>query len=644
MQQRIRKAFIFSSLALMSGSAFSQTLITYGNSSTGKDEFLRAYNKNKPSTENKEKAMRDYAELYTNFKLKVKAAQELRLDTLSQIKYDVENFREQVLPNYLIDDKGLQALTDEAIARAQKDVHVLYFSVPVAENATPADTIKAFNAANELYKTLKSGNADYAETATNISAKYFPVRYNDGGFITAFSLPYQYEQVIYQTQSGNVSAPLRTAKGWVIFKVTEQKPDAGKWKAAQILFAYPPNADYNTKLAIKSKADSVHNLLKNGLSFADAAKVYSDDRITYLTGGEMQEFTTGTYSPDFEQHVFSLNDDNEISAPFETVYGYHIVKRLGHTTVPDMNDANYQFEMKQKVLKDPRMNNEKEKFAKEIAAKTGFRKTVNDAEMLAVADTAIIHREKDINTLPVAKKTVAVFKDGSSVKGSEWLNFARENINAEMPNMADKALLEKFNAQSVINFYKKHLEDYNTDFKYQMQEFREGNMLFEIMERNVWSKAGADSTGLEKYYSAHKEKYKWAASADVVILNCANASKAEQALADLKAGKSWIAVAEASNNRIQADSGRYELSQIPGGADISVKAGTYAPVVKNSDGTASVIKAIKLYDSGLQRSFAEARGLVINDYQNVLEQEWVAQLRKKYPVKMNDALLNEIVK
>jgi peptidyl-prolyl cis-trans isomerase SurA len=177
-----------------------------------------------------------------------------------------------------------------------------------------------------------------------------------------------------------------------------------------------------------------------------------------------------------------------------------------------------------------------------------------------------------------------------------------------------------------------------------MQEFKEGNMLFEIMERNVWSKAGTDSGSLKKYYEAHKENYKWTASADVLIFNCATEKLATEALAASKASKTWAAIAETSNNQIQADSGRYEVAQIPGNNQgVKISTNTYSEITKNVDGSASFVKYVKLYDANMQRSFAEARGLVINDYQNVLEQQWVGELKKKYPVKVNEVVFKEML-
>ncbi len=644
----MKKFFIVALAAFCGNTAFTQTLISYGNSTTTKDEFLRAYNKNKPPTTDKAKAMKEYVELYTNFKLKVKAAQELRLDTMAQIKYDVQNFRDQITDNYLNDEAGLENLIKEAAYRAKKDIQVLYFSVPLKESATPTDTLKAYNAINELYNRLKSGSTEYAQIITDISEKISIAKYSDIGFITAFTVPYEFENIIYNTKVGTISKPYKNAKGWFVFKTIEERPNTGKWKTAQLLFAYPPNADYSMKLAVKEKADSVYGLLQNGLSFSEAAKNYSDDRMTYLTGGEMPEFSTGKYNAQFEKNVFSLKQDNAISKPFETSFGYHIVKRLNNTLLPFNNeDAAYLFDIKQKVQQDERINTIKEKFIKDVIVKTGFKKQagIKEEDFYKYADS-ITSQTTLVNNFPIDKKTIFSFKDGINIKGNDWIDYLKNNNSIEK-TVSNKELWKSFINQQISNYYKQHLENYSNDFKYQMQEFKEGNMLFEIMERNVWSKAGLDSTGLLKYYNANKNKYKWQESADVLIFNCADEKKAIETMEALKNGKTWTAIAESSNGQIQADSGRYEIAQLPSDPSNTVikpQVGNFSPIIKNTDGTTSFVKFVKLYDANMQRDFNEARGLVINDYQNILEQQWVDILRKKYTVRVNESVLNNIMK
>jgi peptidyl-prolyl cis-trans isomerase SurA len=170
-------------------------------------------------------------------------------------------------------------------------------------------------------------------------------------------------------------------------------------------------------------------------------------------------------------------------------------------------------------------------------------------------------------------------------------------------------------------------------------------MLFEIMERNVWTKASNDTAGLKHFYESNKAKYLWEPSAAVYLFNCNTGKIAEDAIVALQAGKDWKQLAEESDGKIQSDSGRYELAQIQLPAGSVVKEGLITtPTINNGDNTASFVKILKLFPGGQQRSFEEARGIVINEYQGFLEEKWIAELKKKYPVKVNEVVFKELVK
>ncbi|MEO7263780.1 MAG: peptidylprolyl isomerase [Ferruginibacter sp.] len=638
------KKFYISCLMISLGSvACSQTLISYGSNNISKDEFLRAYNKNKTTVTDKEKALREYVDLYSNFKLKVRAAQELRLDTLPQIKNDIENFRNQIMETYLSDDKGLQKLIDEGFYRSGKDLHVLHFSIPVPENE---DSSKALLAAKAVSLSLNSGVNDYAGMAKEMSDKYTQVKQTDMGYITAFTLPYQYETLLYNTKPGKATEPYRTKTSWHVFKVLNERPNPGRWKIAQVLFAFPPDATPELKESIGKKADEVYALLLKGDDFGSIAKQYSDDKITYLTGGELPEFTTGKYAADFEKEVFKLKTDGEFSKPFTTAFGYHIIKRIKlQPVITNSLDPTAMYEMKQKILQDARINIEREKFAQELLVKLGYKKTglVKDADIFRYADSIL--KNPDLNRVknfPISNKPIISFKN-ETLKGEDWLKYVSnykttpEQYNSEPASF----LWDKFVRNAAVNNYKKNLELYNADFNFQMQEFREGNMLFEIMERNVWNKAFTDSVGLLKMYNSNKSNYKWSTSAAVVMVNAASATLANDVLEQMKNGVALKTIIEKHANEVQADSGRFELSQIAGAENMN-QPGTYSEVKSNDDGTAYFVKFIQFYPANQPRSFEEARGLVINDYQNVLEQKWLAALKKKYPVKVNEVLLKQM--
>ncbi len=645
----MKKLYFLLAFAAAGCSVQGQALITYGKYTIDTDEFQRAYNKNNTPVANREQSLREYIDLYTNFKLKVQAAGELRLDTLSQIQTDILNFRKQVEDNYMSDEKGREELVQEAVNRSFKDLHILHFSVPVAANASPADTALAYQAIKAAYEALEKGNTNY-NSLVNKTAGGDLVRFGDVGFVTVFSLPYNYENIIYSLRAGQTSKPYRSKNAWHLFTLVEERRSSGKWKVAQILFSIQPDASTLQKSELKKRADSVYTLIVNGADFSAMAKKFSEDKLTYMMGGELPEFSTGRYDYNFEKEVFKLKEDGDITRPFLTPFGYHIVKRLGHTPAPiDKTDPTLQFDMKQKVLKDARIEASREKLSREIAIKVGMKKTnlVKDADLLRYADSVMKNPVIE-NTLrfPISNKTILRFNNGSA-KASDWLKFVVEykgNFN-DYKGESNKELWNKYLTYAGNEYYKDHLEQYNEDFKYQMKEFKEGNMLFEIMERNVWGRASSDTTGLYMHYLANKSKYVWPASADVLIFNSTNEKSALETLDKLKSGMNWHTVAEDPNLFAQADSGRYELSQVTGpGFGAEAVANRYSAVAKNTDGTATFIKYIHFYPAGQLRSFEEAKGLVINDYQNVLEERWVAELRKKYPVKINETAVKSLLR
>jgi peptidyl-prolyl cis-trans isomerase SurA len=161
----------------------------------------------------------------------------------------------------------------------------------------------------------------------------------------------------------------------------------------------------------------------------------------------------------------------------------------------------------------------------------------------------------------------------------------------------------------------------------------------------VWAKAAADSAGLLQFYNQHQQKYVWNASAAVIIFSCANETVARESSEELQKGKLWKEVMNDHSSQVQADSGRYELSQIPVVDRTHLAEGLITqPVVNKNDGTAVFTKIIKLYPANQQRSFEDARGLVINDYQHILEEEWIGQLKIQYPIKINKKVFQALLK
>ena len=641
--------FYFLLLSVLFSSASSaQTLFTYGSASVDKQEFLRAYNKNKTPINDKEKSLREYLDLYVKFKLKVKAARDLRLDTLPQLVSDLEAFRGQIAESYMNNDVEVDRLIDESFDRSQKDLHVVHFFVAVDNNMIPADTLKAYQASQAVADQFKRSNNNIVQTASALSASYVPVKGSDLGFITVFTLPYHYENLVYGLRPGETSKPYRASKGWHVFYLTGERTSTGRWRIAQILLAAAPGDQGNT--ALKKKADSVYNLLAKGADFSELAKTASDDKMTYMTGGEMPEFGTGRYDPAFESEVYKLSKDGEYSRPFASEFGYHIIKRIKQTPTPsDKKDLDFLSDLKQKVLQDSRINTAKEIFTRDITKQVGLKKLsgVKEEDLYRFADSVSTSPDAPISkSIPIYNKPLLTVGKKTLI-GSNWLSFVRDYKAASglYKGETNSALYDKFVNTSVLDYYRTNLETFNPDFRYQMDEFRDGNILFEIMERNVWSPAGNDSAGLTKLYNENKSKYLWGASASILVFNCTNKAIGDEALDAIKKGKDWKKLIEEKNSAVQADSGRYEISQIPMDNGIVPAEGLItSPIVNTMDGSTSFIKFIRLYMPGQQRSFDEARGLLINDYQLILEDRWISTLKKKYPVKVNEEVFSSLLK
>src|SRR5688500_9416723 len=244
--------------------ARAQVLFTYGNKTVSKQEFLKAFNKNNSQEPRTRQALKDYLELYIRYKLKVQAAKDLRLDTLSSQRTELTDFRNQLVESYLNDDASIAMMVDEAIERSATEIHLAHIFIPATRHLAPGKTAQAEKRMNDAYVLLNKGEpfekvaAIYSEDTTVTQNK------GDIGFISVFSLPYELEQLAYSTPAGKYSAPYKSAAGFHIFKNLGVRKSPGKIRIAQILLAFPPQSTQQERNAIKKRADSIRTELVKG--------------------------------------------------------------------------------------------------------------------------------------------------------------------------------------------------------------------------------------------------------------------------------------------------------------------------------------------------------------------------------------------
>ncbi|MBS1661990.1 MAG: peptidylprolyl isomerase, partial [Bacteroidetes bacterium] len=506
---------------------------------------------------------------------------------------------------------------------------------------------RTYERAMMAYNELKRGKK-FGEVA-QLYSQDPSVKVNQGslGYITVFTLPYVLENLAYSTPAGQISKPFRSKGGYHIFKNEGERVARGRIKVAQILLAYPPEATEAGKAATRHKADSIYALLQKGGDFAMLARTNSGDNLSYQLGGEMPEFGVGQYDSTFETAAFGLGQDGAVSKPFASEFGYHIIKLIAKKPFPKQLNDESNTALKQQVLNDPRIEVSRKALFARIYQQTHLqRASLPEPEIWTFTDSAM--RNVGLSSFGSLNYSTTIFSfEQKSYTIKDWLDFARTARGQRTGGArADKDLFDRYVERMAMDYYRNHLEDYNRDFAFQLMEFKEGNLLFEVMQRKIWDRASTDSAGLRNYYEGHKSKYWWETSADAILFTASNQQQAEKLKADLQSHGvyNWRQWMDSAGVTTQADSGRYEMAQIPGAVgQATLTPGFFTSFVNNkADNTVSFAYILNFYRDRAPRNYRDARGFVINDYQAWLEDQWIDTLKKKYPVKIEEQVVRTL--
>jgi peptidyl-prolyl cis-trans isomerase SurA len=641
----MKNAVLIFLLTLSSNTFFGQALVHYGNKTITREEFLTAFRKNNAHLRPTDRAYREYLNLYIRYRLKVQAAYDMKLDTLPGQVTELQNFRSQIIDQYIHDESSLNQMAKEAYLRSRHDIRVSYIFVAVPKNAPPADTTKAWLKIQEAFRMLKR-NRDFGETALQFSEDPF-VKNNRGdiGFITVFDLPYAMETVAYNTPLGKFSAVFRTGGGYIILKKTAVREAEGRIRIAQILLAFPFQASEAAKEETHRRADSIRHAIEQGADFGELARQFSGDNLSYQLGGVLPEFGIGKYERGFEETAFSLKKDGDISSPYESAFGYHIIKRIKRIPVPVVANQKILDEMKEKIKADPRVAVSKKLMLQTILKRTQFKECIPAGNRLWDYTDSILQNKKPSPGAGINDRSVLFqFADKKYTVG-DWTTYRNslKSVPGLTSGKTNSEILDLYRESMAFEYYKEHLEKYNKAFAAQVNEFRDGNLLFEMMQRQIWNRAAADSAGLKFFFEAHQKAYWWKPGAEAIIFNAADTASANKLQGELEKNmNNWRLSVDRFGGQVQADSGRFELKQIPGNA--LPEAGRFTDALTNPDKSVQFAYIIREYTTAAPRSFEEARGLVVNDYQNELENKWIAALKKKYPVVINEAVFRSLPK
>ncbi len=349
-------------------------LMTVDGKPVTRSEFEAIYKKNNKDAAVTKEALDEYLELFINYKLKVRAAEELGMDTVAKFKTELDGYRKQLARPYLIDRNLNDELMKEAFDRSGIEVRASHILAQLPAEPTPADTLAAWKKIMALRDRVTKGE-DWASVASGKGGSDDPSAAKNGGdlgWFSALQMVYPFESAAYATQPGQISKPVRTRFGYHIIKVVDKRPARGQVKVAHIMVRSTDQDGPEKQKAAEDKINEVAKRLESKeIDFTDAALKYSDDESTNTKGGELPMFGTGKMIEEFEDISFGLKADGEVSKPFKTRYGWHIVKRLEYKAPPSYEEA--KADLKQKISRDSRAEITRQKFLADLKTQYKFK-------------------------------------------------------------------------------------------------------------------------------------------------------------------------------------------------------------------------------------------------------------------------------
>lgn len=622
------------------------------------DEFMYVYNKNNFNKEQSNpQAIREYLDLYINFRLKVMEAESLGMDTLQSFRKELEGYRKQLAQPYFNDDNVSDHLLQEAYQRKLIDVRASHILFRVEKNAFPEDTLKAYTKALEARQRILGGE-DFGKLAAELSedpsardteaTQYRPARkgnYGDLGYFTVFDMVYPFESGAYNTEVGKVSMPVRTDYGYHLIYVTDKQPALGQAQVAHIFVAMPPNATPMDSAQKKMKIDAAREKLLRSIKFEDVVAEFSEDKSSSGNGGKLPWFGCNRMVPEFIIETRNLQDTGQISGPFMTSFGWHIIKLIGRKPVGSFEDE--EFNLKNRLEKDMRNSLSEEAVIHRIKNEYGFKEyqKAKDALYLTL-DSTILKGEWDASKAAGLEKPV--FSLGN--KKFTQQDFANYIVIAQNKKIQDKGIFfnesyHNFVKESCIAYEDSQLEEKYPDFRMLVEEYHDGILLFDLTDKNVWSKAVKDTSGLKAYYGANPGKYMWdkRLSASVVTILDPSQVRTEELQNMFVSGKSTEEILSAFNTdttmNILIETNKFSEGDSPVVDKIKWKAGA-SPLVDTPEGPAFVFGYEILKPE--PKTLDESRGLATADYQSWLEEQWIKELRAKYPVTINEEVLSTL--
>ncbi|MFA9214066.1 MAG: peptidylprolyl isomerase [Candidatus Methylacidiphilales bacterium] len=610
----------------------------YGTDTVYQNEFERLLYKNKTSKDKlSEKEVREYLDLYINFKLKVKEAKVLKLDTNNNFVTELAGYRKQLSNPYLTDKKVSESLMQEAYQRMKTEINGSHILLFCNENASPADTLAAYNKLLDIRKRASKGeNFDSlaSKFSEDPSAKKMGAKL---GWFTVFQMVYPFENQSYKTAKGEISMPFRTQFGYHILKVNDKRTARGEVKLAHIMIRTQYDAAPEQIQDAQNKVDSIYDQIKKGGNFGSLAEMFSQDEASSKNKGEMNWVASLSGYPDeFKDIAFGLNKD-EVSKPFKTNFGFHIVKLIDKRPLGEFKDV--QDVIKQKTNKDSRSESSKAAVIARVKKENNYKENMATLKSFtATIDSNFINatwnydEEKvstnNLFTIGTARFTVKDF--------AAYLKANQQPLEKASVQMAAQHMFRTWADEKCLAYEESILDTKYEDFRNVMQEYNDGILLFDLTDKKVWSKAVSDTIGLEKFYETNKNSYRWKDRVSYNIYTCLNEKTKAEAVKMFSKGKTETEIFAKLNKKIAGTISSKEVKSERSDATADKLWDKKGVVdIANAEGSFKFYFVQGVVNSEV-KTLKEAKGIATSEYQNQLEKDWIKELRAKYNIVINE--------
>lgn len=628
-----------------------ETLFSINGEPVSVSEFKYIYEKNnRDQADYSQKSIEEYLELYVNFKLKVHKARELKYDQSDSYKQELEGYRLQLADSYVIDREVISRMVDEIHQRHQMDIELNHILLAFDRKGPPNKRIEAYNKAQKVKKELDEGKPFEQAVVQYSQDRNSAAIGGNIGFINA-PLPDGYvalEDAAYNLEVGELSDPIRTDLGYHIIQVVSKRPARGEMEAKHLLIRKERNG---IKLAdAEPRINRIYESIKSGTkTFEEATIISSEDKDTKGNSGSLGFFGIGQYERDFEDAAFALQNDGDISMPVETSIGWHIIKRVSKKKL-DSKEV-----IKNRIKGRPKSGERFDIVTKEVVA--SIQKEASFKEDTQLIDGLKEELQSDFFSYnwkvgQYDEKELLSF-GSDSYNLNDFTDFAKKNNKLRMRAKGIKSvaesvdeLYELFIREKAITFAENRLEERYPEFKNLMREYREGILLFDLTKDLVWDKASKDTAEIRAFYNDHKSDYVWEDRADVThfTINSTDPTLITKILNDSR-NKTTQELTDLYNTQKELIFFRQETlesshEELQG---MTLKKGQVSGPRFKKALKVTTFKKIDNVIPSRQKTLKEARGYIISDYQELLDEQWIAKLHKENDVKISKKVLKKII-